>query len=138
MASQQPGRGFVYISDASTHGLQPGEQLESGGEAFSVAVFHQLHCLGMLRTNYWTLLDKIVDKDSEVEAWATVHRHNHHANHCFDYLRQSLQCAGDTALEWPLLESSGRRKSVDGWGVPHKCKDWVSLAAKCDARETGC
>jgi hypothetical protein len=46
-------------------------------------------------------------------------------NHCFDYLRQALQCAGDLALEWPRTEKDGRRYSVDGWGVPHLCKSWV-------------
>lgn len=122
----KPGRGFVYVQNAAKHGLQPGELLESG-EAFSVSVFHQIHCLGMLRMNYWTLLDKVANNDSDIEAWATMHRHSSHANHCFDYLRQSLQCAGDMALEWPLLENDGRRKSVDGWGVPHQCKDWVSI-----------
>jgi len=46
--------------------------------------------------------------------------------HCFDYIRQALMCAGDMTVEWPRTEEDGRRFAVDGWGVTHECKDWVS------------
>jgi hypothetical protein len=46
-----------------------------------------------------------------------------HANHCFDYLRQSLQCAADTSLEWPKPGT----QIVNGWGMPHLCRSWVSF-----------
>lgn len=49
-----------------------------------------------------------------------------HISHCFDYLRQAIMCAGDSTLEWPRIESDGRRFAVDGWGVQHQCRDWVS------------
>ena len=49
-----------------------------------------------------------------------------HIHHCFDYIRQSLMCAGDMAMEWPRTETDGRRVAVDGWGIPHECKNWVS------------
>lgn len=48
-----------------------------------------------------------------------------HVYHCFDYLRQSLMCAGDMTIEWPREEEDGSRFAFDGWGVEHQCKDWV-------------
>ena len=42
-----------------------------------------------------------------------------HVTHCFDYLRQSAQCAGDAALEGA---STTIRKMTDGWGNTHICK----------------
>jgi hypothetical protein len=42
-----------------------------------------------------------------------------HVTHCFDYLRQSAQCAGDNALEG---KSETVRGMTDGWGNVHVCK----------------
>lgn len=53
-----------------------------------------------------------------------------HVGHCFDYLRQSLMCAGDMSVEWPRVESDGRKIAVDGWGVEHRCRRWVSCFLK--------
>lgn len=39
------GRGFVNISDFEAYGLEPGIPTASGVDRFSVAMFHQLHCL---------------------------------------------------------------------------------------------
>ena len=56
--------------------------------------------------------------------------------HCFDYLRQGIMCAGDMSLEGVIVseekEDGMQRRSgsrvVDGWGMKHECKSWVSLA----------
>jgi len=54
--------------------------------------------------------------------------HNHHIAHCFDYLRQALMCSADTTIEWAVVQSTGERRQVDGWGIPHKtCKNWDVL-----------
>jgi hypothetical protein len=60
---------------------------------------------------------------ASLKHFAEAHMHNAHANHCFDYLRQSLQCGADMSLEWPKPGT----KILDGWGAPHLCKSWVSL-----------
>jgi hypothetical protein len=122
-----PGRGYVFSPNAhSDFGLPQGE-VTKYGEIYSVTVFHQLHCLGMLRTNYWSLINKMSQEDPEdAKKLAEKHRHNHHANHCFDYLRQSLQCGADMTLEWPVEDPrTGKRNSVDGWNTAHMCKSWV-------------
>jgi hypothetical protein len=42
-----------------------------------------------------------------------------HVTHCFDYLRQSVLCAGDSALEGKSELVSGM---TDGWGNEHICR----------------
>jgi hypothetical protein len=96
------------------------------GVRYSVALFHQLHCLGAIRDHYWKLLDSILNHDEKLQDLAETLKSSHHINHCYDYIRQSLQCSGDMSLEWPRTEHDGRRFVVDGWNIPHQCKSWVS------------
>lgn len=48
---------------------------------------------------------------------------------CFDYLRQSLMCCGDTALEGGSEPESFPEGIVgtDGWGVQHVCKTYADI-----------
>ena len=39
------GHGFVNVSDPESYGLRPGIMTSSGVDRYSVAMFHQLHCL---------------------------------------------------------------------------------------------
>ncbi|KAL1297268.1 hypothetical protein AAFC00_004827 [Neodothiora populina] len=120
------GRGFVYVPDSKKYGLPPGESTYFG-EIYSVAMFHQLHCLGQLRKYHWMLVDGVVANDTEGLKKMTdslLGPDGEHVHHCFDYLRQTLQCAGDMALEWPREEEDGKRYAVDGWGIPHECRSW--------------
>ncbi|KAI1153015.1 hypothetical protein F4825DRAFT_281535 [Nemania diffusa] len=64
-----------------------------------IAVFHQLHCLYTIRRAYYAAY-----------ATSTGHEFNHagvrepeHIAHCFDYLQQTLVCAGDIGIE-PLRQ----------------------------------
>lgn len=51
-----------------------------------------------------------------------------HAQHCFDYLRQSIMCAGDMTIEHAREPPLGeKRVTTDGWGVEHQCKDWSDI-----------
>lgn len=98
---------------------------------YSVAVFHQMHCLGQLRRFSWMFLDAITKNNTDEQAAITEmfenQNHASHLHHCFDYLRQTIACGGDMSMEWPRTEKDGRRFAVDGWGIPHECKNWVSL-----------
>jgi hypothetical protein len=97
---------------------------------YSVALFHQMHCLGQLRRFSYLFLDAIVKGDAaqlkDIKHMFGELDHAEHMNHCFDYLRQTIACAGDMSMEWPRTEPDGRRFAVDGWGIPHECKSWVS------------
>jgi len=124
------GRGFVYINDYKKYDLPPGQNT-TWGMLYSVAVFHQMHCLGQLRRFSWMFLDAIVKNDTaaqeEIKGMFGKLDHESHLNHCFDYLRQTIQCGGDMAMEWPRTEPNGQRFAVDGWGIPHECKNWGQI-----------
>ena len=44
----------------------------------------------------------------------------HHSVHCFDYIRSSIMCAGDTTLE-------GKTEAGAGFGTEHQCVDYDAL-----------
>ncbi|KAH0269168.1 hypothetical protein KCU91_g8900, partial [Aureobasidium melanogenum] len=119
------GRGFVYVPESEKYSLPPGEKTFYG-EIYSVSLFHQLHCLGQLRKYYWLLIDGVTSNSTSLRPMVDglLGPSGEHVSHCFDYLRQTLQCAGDMALEWPRKEEDGSRFAVDGWGIPHECRSW--------------
>ncbi|KAF4836122.1 Oxidase ustYa [Colletotrichum siamense] len=77
-----------------------------------VAVFHQLHCLYMTRSGYFAA------RDGKLSTVNTTH-----LSHCWDYLRQSIMCSGDTTLEWLPPKGVGST----GWGYQHTCRDYEAL-----------
>ncbi|THY84635.1 hypothetical protein D6C93_08472 [Aureobasidium pullulans] len=119
------GRGFVYVPESEKYSLPPGEKVFYG-EIYSVSLFHQLHCLGQLRKYYWLLVDGVKSNSTSLKPMVEglLGPSGEHVSHCFDYLRQTLQCAGDMALEWPRKEEDGSRFAVDGWNIPHECRSW--------------
>lgn len=47
-----------------------------------------------------------------------------HTEHCFDFLQQSIRCAGLVQIELPR----GSRKTVfDGYGSEHTCQSWSAI-----------
>jgi Mycotoxin biosynthesis protein UstYa len=120
----------VYIHDWEKYDLPPGQNT-TWGMIYSVALFHQMHCLGQLRRFSYMFLDAIEKGDQkkmdEIKHMFIEMDHAEHMLHCFDYLRQTISCAGDMAMEWPRTEPNGDRFAVDGWDIPHECKDWVSF-----------
>ena len=121
----QFGRGYIFVPNGSAYGLEPGVQTDHG-EIYSLAVYHQLHCLGLVRRNYWRLLEGALGGNFSAVADEARHQQkNSHTGHCFDYFRQSFECAADMTLEWPRTEADGRRFQVDGTGIPHVCTSKV-------------
>ncbi|KAI0115753.1 hypothetical protein GGR51DRAFT_361467 [Nemania sp. FL0031] len=125
------GRGFVNISNPQDYGLLPGIPTDEGIDRFSVAMYHQLHCLDALRHQYWRLIKAMSTPMSDDVRQETVRKmlRDNHAQHCFAYIAESIMCSGDLTIEWAKVESDGSRKQVDGWGVPHKCKDPEAIRA---------
>lgn len=127
-----PGDGFVLIPDPSAFSLPPGQPLDADadpdlvGEIYDISVFHQLHCLNHVRTFLFTLKAGM-DYNTTAETYESLLKSQEdHVYHCFDYIRQALMCNADLTVEWPRTEEDGRRIAVDGWGVSHQCKNWVS------------
>lgn len=100
-----------------------------------LAVFHQLHCLDMLRQALYESRPDIVEQghneshtaDPHPDHDVTVdHNHSHdmyHIGHCFDLLRQSLMCKADLTVEVGNLTEGG----VTGFGTEHQCVNWEEL-----------
>ncbi|KAJ7450939.1 hypothetical protein B0H11DRAFT_1741562 [Mycena galericulata] len=79
-------------------------RLGPNGRPFGVAMFHQMHCLQMIR-------NAIVQGDAD-----------HHARHCLNLIRQTVLCASDTTLD--ALNHEG---GTDGLGSVHVCRDWQKV-----------
>jgi len=80
---------------------------------FGVAMYHQMHCLDMLRVEIVRAGERSDDDD-----WV---RHMHH---CMSYLRQAILCAADVTLEHEV----GHTQDVgQGLGVTHVCRDWSKV-----------
>ena len=78
--------------------------------AFAISMFHQYHCLRVMRDalsgNY---------NESVVE----------HYGHCLGYLRQLILCSPDLTLEPHDLLTSGTGKGAIG--ATHVCEDWTQV-----------
>ncbi|TFK35073.1 hypothetical protein BDQ12DRAFT_635565 [Crucibulum laeve] len=77
------------------------------GRGYAVSMFHQLHCLRLMRY----ALSGVYD------AYASGHMH-----HCLNYLRQEILCSPDLTLE--PADVLSRDFEVDRVGGIHVCKDW--------------
>ncbi len=55
-------------------------------------VFHQLHCLYVLRRAYYS-------HSAQLQGFDFGKNRTIHAAHCFDYLEQSITCAADSTVE---------------------------------------
>lgn len=107
--------------------LRPGIKT-SGGQQYDISVFHQLHCLKYVRTYLYEVL-QIAQHGPSTEGERTfVNLPDDHVSHCLDYIRQGVMCSADMTVEWPREERGGPSSAVDGWGVGHQCKSWVSGA----------
>lgn len=115
--------GYVLLDEKirEMYHLQPGIPHESGSQVFGTSMYHQLHCLTMIRATYWNLMDAVEDP---LNLEGKTFPRSSHIDHCFDYLRQSVQCAADLTLEPADMSEPGHSK-INGWGVEHTtCKDW--------------
>lgn len=61
------------------------------------------------------------DRHNKSSTWFKIE----HTKHCFDYLQQSIRCAGLMEIELP---HGPNRTVFDGYGSPHTCKRWVSTS----------
>ncbi|KAI1124345.1 hypothetical protein F5Y10DRAFT_31464 [Nemania abortiva] len=79
-------------------------------------VFHQLHCLYVLRRAYYSRSD-------ELEAFDFGKNRSYHASHCFDYLEQTITCASDSTVEPGEDDPNG----FLGSGFPRQCRDFEAV-----------
>lgn len=122
------GLGYLLIKNPSEYSNLPHPiHHYTNRTVFTTSVTHQLHCLYIILNAYSSL--KLTNASSipahPVEMpW--------HINHCFDYIRQAIMCAGDVALEgaatsFPPDEHGKDRGGSDGWDAKHVCKDYGQI-----------
>ncbi|KAL1844860.1 hypothetical protein VTK73DRAFT_1655 [Phialemonium thermophilum] len=101
------GGGAVKVDPqwAVDHQLQPTQGYAKDGKAiYVVAMYHQLHCLTVIRTSLY----QSHNGRDQIDDWG-------HVTHCLDTLRQAIQCLADPTL--------------GGVGVRHQCRDFEALLA---------
>ncbi|KKY18661.1 hypothetical protein UCDDS831_g05943 [Diplodia seriata] len=91
---------------------------------YVISILHQLHCLNMVRFQYYQEKNRVdTSADPDAFKWKV------HVEHCFEYLRQGISCGGDLIIEGssPINVGAGHATSVTGWGVEHECIDFERL-----------
>ncbi|KAK0708467.1 hypothetical protein B0H67DRAFT_648527 [Lasiosphaeris hirsuta] len=130
------GNGFIAVEEPLQHQLPPPIRYK-GKNVYSVAVFHQLHCLHTIMASYNALAaaDGVMKPEhSHAGPTDKIRRSGPHGHidHCFRYLRQSLLCCGDTALEGQDPNSDD--PATDGTGAIHLCKDYEGIKRWAEER----
>lgn len=86
-------------------------------------MFHQLHCLYLLRRAYYSQID-------ELERFDFGKDRASHVAHCFDYLQQGLTCSADTTLE-PAID---KEHGFLGSGFKRQCFNFEQLKSFVEER----
>ncbi|KAL8654752.1 MAG: hypothetical protein Q9226_003316 [Calogaya cf. arnoldii] len=101
---------------------------ESGGYLGWMGVFHELHCIRMLREwNYRSYYHRNLSSEEQEHL-------GQHADHCFEMLRQSAVCHADASLttfEWSPERS---RPMFNASESLHMCVDWELLMESIENR----
>jgi len=87
------------------------------------SVFHQLHCLYLLRRAYYT-------PESELQRFDFGRNRSVHVAHCFDYLAQAITCSADSTLE-PAVD---KEHGFLGSGFARQCSDFEYLKSVVESR----
>ncbi|KAF3002135.1 hypothetical protein E8E14_001761 [Neopestalotiopsis sp. 37M] len=121
-----PNGGFVKRPD------KHGKERKNG-----ISMFHQLHCLGMMREAVQDLTERLAAAESgmpmssrraaagEAHGLHDPTAEPDHWLHCFDYLRQTILCNADATLEPPSITFQGNGV-IDGM-IQRECRDWEAL-----------
>lgn len=127
------GHDAVWIENPSRWGLpegiiapydHPNTPDPKPNDFYVISILHQLHCLNMIRFQYYQEKHR-VDTSANPDAF----KWKVHVEHCFEYLRQGISCGGDLIIEGssPIKVGKGHATSVTGWGVEHDCINFELL-----------
>ncbi|CAN8102064.1 unnamed protein product [Discula destructiva] len=115
------GLGYLHMEDPSRYNNLPHplKGYEEIGTVFTTSVTHQLHCLY-----------NILEVYSSIKSGKRIApQMEGHLPHCFEYLRQSIMCCGDTAIEGQHTTFPHGILGSDGWDAKHVCKDYDQVYA---------
>ncbi|KAI1395939.1 hypothetical protein F4819DRAFT_476926 [Hypoxylon fuscum] len=127
----------IWIKDPTSYNLgrgfeEPSNQGHDSSSAFNASLYrisnlHQLHCLSVLRTEYYRQLHNTTREQSEEEIVSD------HMEHCIEYLRLSIMCGDGLVIEsnsppgtHPSLVADRWGKAL-GWGITRNCINWDNL-----------
>ncbi|KAM7215687.1 protein of unknown function (DUF3328) domain containing protein [Rhypophila decipiens] len=133
------GHDAVWIENPSQWGLpegivapydHPNTPDPKPQDFYVISILHQLHCLNMVRFQYYQEKNKNrIDTSSPKAEPEESFKWKVHVEHCFEYLRQGISCGGDLIIEGnsPIKVGKGHATSVTGWGVEHDCINFELL-----------
>ncbi|KAI0973734.1 hypothetical protein F4678DRAFT_486889 [Xylaria arbuscula] len=111
--------------------VQLGDE-NGGGMMGTLEMFHQLHCLDMVRK--FTYYKYPYYKDTGGVFNRPIEAQMFHIDHCLEILRQVVMCNGDTGLitfHW-VEENPVAYPDFNTW---HSCRDPEAILASAKARE---
>ncbi|KAF1978171.1 hypothetical protein BU23DRAFT_577611 [Bimuria novae-zelandiae CBS 107.79] len=99
---------------------------DPGYYVVTIDVFHELHCLNMMRKRiFWN------STQGEMPDMYSLH----HMDHCIDSLRQSLMCSSDIT-PIPYAWYPKYNQVLPTTGVPHTCRDFDAIREWAKERYT--
>ncbi|KAK1755530.1 hypothetical protein QBC47DRAFT_460516 [Echria macrotheca] len=125
-------RGLGYIHTQNTSHLHPPVPVPLAGyppSTFTTSVTHQLHCLHAIIGVVAALATNDTSRLPPEGPW--------HVAHCFDYLRQSILCCGDVALEGQQTTFPDGFVGSDGWDSHHVCRDYDEVKEYLERNRAG-
>ncbi|KAK6220072.1 hypothetical protein QIS74_05574 [Colletotrichum tabaci] len=108
------GMGFQWVNDTHKYHDLPTPIIWPEKTVFTTSITHQLHCLFAVVQTYSGLTSGHEIPDD----------HHWHMIHCFSYLRQTIMCSADMALEGLETTFPDHNGGSDGWDSKHVCKDY--------------
>ncbi|KAB5577820.1 hypothetical protein GE09DRAFT_1168642 [Coniochaeta sp. 2T2.1] len=120
------GLGYIQIPHPADYTRLPTPLDGYPSTVYTTAMTHQLHCLYAIVEVYSGMASNNTDKVPEETPW--------HLNHCFEYLRQSIMCCGDTALEGQATTFPEGVTGSDGWDATHVCRDYGEVYGYLEER----
>jgi hypothetical protein len=96
---------------------------EGGGYLAGIEVFHQLHCLNVLRQYTW--LDHYETLPEGFKGDPVFNRV--HVDHCLETLRLALMCNADLTPHFMEIDKSLKDGVRNDFNTHHKCKKFDKL-----------
>ncbi|RAK97889.1 oxidase ustYa family protein, partial [Aspergillus ibericus CBS 121593] len=112
------------LNKSTTSNWQRAKPEKGGGVIGSLEVFHQIHCLDLIRQ--YTYRDQY-DYSKQPAFDGTEEQVRHHVDHCINSLRIFLQCTSDVT-PYLVLKDPKRPLGIDpDFNTQHKCRDYGKI-----------
>ncbi|KAF2657404.1 hypothetical protein K491DRAFT_677238 [Lophiostoma macrostomum CBS 122681] len=131
-AIEIPATELASLNRSEADHLRHASEDESSGYVALIEVFHQLHCLNMIRRYTWYQAGKYADLPNGLVHNEVENRM--HIDHCIDALRIAIQCFGDVT---PLfIKLGGHAGSKADFNSHHKCRNFDKIESWIDENWT--